>query len=114
MGRTMDESDSWQGTAGLASDIRYYGTWLREEAYKRIGHLYPKAKLSDGSEATVIAWLWARTVPCANPACRINMPLMSTFQLSKKKNSAYWVKPMVNREANTISFEVQKHAGRCS
>ena len=109
MDRAMNESDSWQGTAGLASDIRYYGTWMREEAYKRLSHLYPKAKLPDGSEATVITWLWARTVPCANPACRINMPLMSTFQLSKKRNSAYWVKPIVTREANTLSFEVQKH-----
>ena len=111
MSEAMDDSDSWQGTAGLASDIRYYGTWMREQAYKRIGHLYPKAKLPDGSEATVIAWLWARTVPCANPACGINMPLMSTFQLSKKKNNAHWVKPVVNRETNTISFEVQQHAG---
>ena len=111
MSEAMDDSDSWQGTAGLASDIRYYGTWMREQAYKRIGHLYPKAKLPDGSEATVIAWLWARTVPCANPACGINMPLMSTFQLSKKKNNAYWAKPVVNPETNTVSFEVQKHAG---
>ena len=101
----------WRGTAGLADDIRYYGAWMREQSYRRIGHLYQKAKLPDGSEATVIAWLWARTVPCANPACRINMPLMSTFQLSKKKNNTYWVKPMVNRETNTIGFEVQKHAG---
>ena len=111
MGEAVDDSDSWQGTAGLASDIRYYGTWMREEAYKRIGHLYPKAKLPDGSEATVIAWLWARTVPCANPACGIDMPLMSTFQLSKKKNNTHWVKPVVNRETNIILFEVQKHAG---
>ena len=111
MHTVMDESAPWKGTAGLASDIRYYGEWMRKEAYKRIGHLYPKAKLPDGSEATVIAWLWARTVPCANPACRIDMPLMSTFQLSKKRNRAYWVKPIVNRETNTISFEVQKHAG---
>ena len=111
MHKAADESDVWKGTAGLASDIRYYGTWMREEAYKHIGHLYPKAKLPDGSETPVTAWLWARRVPCANPACQIDMPLMSTFQISKKKKNAYWVKPMVNRGSNTISFEVQKHAG---
>ncbi len=111
MHKALQESSPWKGTAGLASDIRYYGVWMREEAYKRIGTLYPKAELPDGSEVPVIAWLWARTVPCANPACRIDMPLMSTFQLSKKRNSAHWVKPMVNRETNTIGFEVQKHAG---
>lgn len=75
----------WKGTAGLAADVRYYGRWMREEAYKRIGHLYPKAQLPDGTSATVVAWLWARTVPCSNPACGLEMPLMKTFQLSKKE-----------------------------
>ena len=55
----------WKGTAGLAADIRYYGAWMREEAYKRIGHLYPKVQLPDGTSATVVAWVWARTVPCS-------------------------------------------------
>ena len=68
----------WRGTSGLADDIRYYGAWMREEAFKRIGHLYPKAKLPDGSDATVIAWLWTRTVPCPNPACGVQMPLLKT------------------------------------
>ena len=99
------------GTAGLADDIRYYGTWMREEAFKRIGHLYPKAKLPDGSEATVIAWLWARTIPCPNPACGIQMPLLKTFQLSQKKNNKYWTKPVIDYEAKCISFVVQKHSG---
>ena len=75
----------WRGASGLADDIRYYGRWMREEAFKRIGHLYPKAKLPDGSDATVIAWLWARTVPCPNPACGVQMPLKTTFQASKKR-----------------------------
>ncbi|MXY28222.1 DUF1156 domain-containing protein [Candidatus Poribacteria bacterium] len=97
----------WKGTAGLADDIRYYGAWMREEAYKRIGHLYPKAELPDGTAATVVAWLWARTVPCINPACGLQMPLMKTFQLSKKKGNEHWVKPVVDRKSNTISWVVQ-------
>ncbi|RKU36782.1 hypothetical protein C6496_12320, partial [Candidatus Poribacteria bacterium] len=97
----------WKGTAGLTADIRYYGAWMREEAYKRIGHLYPKAQLPDGTEATVVAWLWARTVPCVNPACGLQMPLMKTFQLSKKKGNEHWVKPVIDRESNTISWVVQ-------
>ena len=97
----------WRGAAGLADDIRYYGQWMREEAFKRIGHLYPMAKLSDGSEATVIAWLWARTIPCPNPACGMNMPLMRTFQLSKKRGNTHWTKPIIDREANTTSWIVQ-------
>ena len=99
----------WKGTAGLADDIRYYGAWMREEAYKQIGHLYPKAQLPNGTSATVVAWLWARTIPCANPACGLQMPLVKTFQLSKKKGNEHWVKPVVDRESNTISWVVQTH-----
>ena len=97
----------WRGAAGLISDIGYYGKWMREEAFKRIGHLYPKAKLPDGGEATVIAWLWVRTVPCPNPACGIAMPLIKTFQLSRKVNNLYWTKPIIDRKTKTVSFVVQ-------
>ena len=97
----------WKGTAGLVDDIRYYGAWMREAAYKEIGHFYPKAQLQDGNSATVVAWLWARTIPCSNPACGLQMPLMRTFQLSKKKGNEHWVKPVVDRESNIISWGVQ-------
>ena len=103
------EQVPWRGAAGLANDIRYYGNWMREEAFKRIGHLYPKAKLPDGGEATVIAWLWARTVPCPNPACGVAMPLMTTFQLSKKPTNRHWTKPVCDRETNSVSFHAQNH-----
>src|SRR5579883_3001105 len=69
----------WKGAEGLAEDVRYYGKWMRDEAWKRIGHLYPKVTLPKeygGGEATVIAWIWARTVKCPNPACRTQMPLI--------------------------------------
>ena len=89
--------DHWPGSTGLAADVRHYGKWMRTEAYKRIGHLYPKAKLSAGVEATVIAWLWARTVTCPNPACRAEMPLVSSFWLSKKKGRRAWIEPEVDR-----------------
>ena len=103
------EQIPWRGAAGLADDIRYYGRWMREKAFERIGHLYPKAKLPDGGEATVIAWLWARTIPCSNPACGIRMPLMKTFQLSRKTGNQHWTRPVVDRASNSISFEVQNH-----
>ena len=99
----------WRGASGLANDIRYYGAWMREEAFKRIGHLYPKAKLPDGSDATVIAWLWARRVPCPNPACGVQMPLIKTFQLSKKRDNKHWTKPVVDYGAKHVSFVVQHH-----
>ena len=104
----------WRGTSGLADDIRYYGAWMREEAFKRIGHLYPKAKLPDGSDTTVIAWLWARTVTCPNPVCGIQMPLQTTFQVSKKHSNEHWTKPILDYEARRISFVIQKHGGGIS
>lgn len=102
---------AWRGAAGLAADIRYYGNWMRQQAFNRIGSLYPKAKLPDGTEATVIAWLWARTVPCNNPLCGADMPLLTTFQVSKKTNNKHWLKPIVHRDTQppTISFQIQTH-----
>ena len=86
-------NQGWKGATGLAEDVRYYGEWMKQEAYKRIGHLYPKAKLEDGSEATVIAWIWARTVKCPNPACGCEMPLVKSFTLSKKKGKEAYIQP---------------------
>ncbi len=94
----------WPGATGLAEDVRRYGHWVRDEAEKRIGHLYPKAKLPDGSEATVIAWIWARTVTCPNPACGGTMPLVRSFWLGKKKGKERYVEPVV--EGKRVRFEI--------
>lgn len=95
--RTKLGSDrSWSGAKGLAEDVRYYGEWMKQEAFRRIGHLYPKVQVpaeQGGGEATVIAWKWARTVKCPNPACGCEMPLASSFVLSKKKGKEAWVEP---------------------
>ena len=89
-------ADTWPGATGLAEDVRYYGEWMKAQAFKRIGHLYPKVKIpkeQGGGEATVIAWIWARTVKCPNPACGCEMPLTSSFVLSKKKGKEAWIEP---------------------
>jgi putative DNA methylase len=94
----------WSGARGLADDIRYYGKWMRDEAEKRIGYLYPKVTLPrehGGGEATVIAWLWVRTVTCPNPACGVQMPLTSKWWLSKKKGKEAWVEPHIDH-TNTL------------
>lgn len=87
--------NAWSKATGLAEDVRRYGAWMRDEAEKRIGHLYPKATLEDGSEANVIAWIWARTVTCPNPACGIEMPLVRSWWLGKKKGKEAYVVPTV-------------------
>ena len=105
--RQKQQISSWSGAQGLAADVRYYGQWMRDQAFQRIGHLYPQVKLPPeygGSEATVIAWLWARTVKCPNPACGIHTPLISSFVLSSKKGRETYIIQKINGQ--DISFEV--------
>lgn len=94
----------WPRASGLAEDVRRYGQWMRDEAEKRIGHLYPKATLPDGSKATVIAWIWARTVTCPNPACGIEMPLVRSWWLGKKKGKEAYVVPKIVE--GKVEFEI--------
>lgn len=99
--------DSWVGNNGLAADVEYYGAWMKEEAARRIGHLYPKVRVpaeQGGGEATVIAWLWARTVKCPNPACGHEAILVRSFDLSKKKGKEWHVEPIC--EGGEVRFEV--------
>lgn len=97
----------WSGNAGLAADVKYYGAWMKEEAQRRIGDLYPKVQLpaeQGGGEATVIAWLWARTVKCPNPACGHEAILVRSFDLSKKKGKEWHVEP--HCEGGEVRFDV--------
>lgn len=106
--RARAHISSWEGNAGLAADVEHYGAWMRDAAFARVGHLYPKVKAPgrglDGDEATVIAWIWARTVRCPNPACGCEAPLVRSFDLSKKKGKEHHVVPCCDHGA--LSFEV--------
>ena len=109
----------WKGAQGLAEDVRYYGRWMRDEAQLRIGHLYPKIEVTPemlgprpdltsyvGRELTVIAWLWARTVPSPNPAfANVHVPLASTFMLSTRKGQEAYLEPIL--EDDRYRFEVR-------
>jgi len=90
----------WKGAQGLAEDVRYYGEWMKQKAFEKIGHLYPKI---DGK--TVIAWLWTHTVKCPNPACGCEMPLASSFVLTTKGKGIY-VQPII--EGKTIRYEIRE------
>ena len=103
--------DDWHGARGLADDVAYYGKLLKEKAFAKIGHLYPKVKIPEtGQEATVIAWLWARTVKCPNPACACEMPLVKSFWLSKKTGREVYIEPTV--EGKKVRFEVRCGKGK--
>jgi putative DNA methylase len=110
---------TWNGAEGLAEDVRHYGQWMREEAEKRIGKLYPKIAVTTkmakersdlkpyaGQELTVIAWLWARTVKSPNPAfANVDVPLVSTYLLATKDKKQAYVRPVV--ESGDYRFEVR-------
>jgi len=110
---------TWRGAEGLAEDVRYYGKWIRDEAEKRIGHLYPKIEITEamardrqdlkplvGRRLTVVAWLWSRTVKSPNPAfASVDVPLASTFMLSTKPGKEAYVEPVI--EAGGYRFTVK-------
>ena len=112
---------AWSGAEGLAEDVRYYGKWMRDEAEKRIGHLYPKLKITKdmakdrpdlaayiGQELTVIAWLWARTVASPNPAVGgVHVPLVRSFWLTTKKGKEAFIEPIIDRKSNSYRFVVR-------
>ena len=97
---------AWRGYSGLADDIRYYGHLVGEDVFKRVGRFYPSVSLETGSVATVVAWLWANTVPCPSPACEINMPLIRSFQISRHKDRPRWIRPMVTPHRKSIAWDV--------
>ncbi|MDP2181896.1 MAG: DUF1156 domain-containing protein [Actinomycetota bacterium] len=112
----------WKGAQGLAEDVRYYGQWMRDEAEKRIGHLYPKVEVTAemasvradlkqyaGRKLTVIAWLWARTVKSPNPAfANVDVPLASTFMLSTKEGKEAYVEPVIENGGYRFTVKVGK------
>lgn len=113
---------TWKGAQGLAEDVRYYGKWMRDEAEKRIGHLYPKIEITKdmakerpdldqyvGTSLTVIAWLWARTVKSPNPAfAHVDVPLASTFMLATKAGKEAYVEPVIENGGYRFTVKVGK------
>jgi putative DNA methylase len=120
--KELDLEREWPGATGLAEDVRYYGAWMREEAKKRIGHLYPPVEITAeiakerpdlkplvGRKLTVIAWLWARTVKSPNPAfSHVDVPLVASFVLSNKASQEAYLKLNISGESYTFSLQLGK------
>ncbi|OYN79550.1 DUF1156 domain-containing protein [Mycolicibacterium sphagni] len=107
-GLADSEIQDWSGTSGLAADVAEYGTWMRNEALTRIGHLYPDV---DGH--SVVGWIWTRTVTCPNPACQIELPLVRSWWLGKKKGKETYVLPVIIDDPShpsgmRVKFEIGK------
>ena len=100
---------TWERAQGLAADVEAYGRWMRDEAERRIGHLYPDASGPDGEKLTPIAWIWARTVESPDPSWSGHVPLVASWTLSKKKGKpTVWIEPIIDRKSQTISYEIHE------
>ena len=100
---------TWDRAQGLATDVEAYGRWMRDEAERRIGHLYPDATGPDGEKLTPIAWIWARTVESPDPAWSGHVPLVASWVLANRSGKLKtWIEPIIDRDAQTITYEIRK------
>jgi len=120
LGMILDLPKVWPGATGLAEDVRRYGAWIRAEAQKQLGHLYPLAEVTPdmiherpdleplvGQKLTVVAWLWARTIKSPNPAfSHVDVPLASTFLLSNKDRKETYVLPIIEGDSYRFTVKV--------
>ncbi|MBN1136862.1 MAG: DUF1156 domain-containing protein [Anaerolineae bacterium] len=98
----MEGLDAPPAERTLADDVRRWGEWVLEEARQEIGQFY-----EDPDGGTVVAYLWARTARCPNPACGAEMPLVRQWWLARRgKRKRVALKPIVDRAENEITFEV--------
>jgi putative DNA methylase len=105
--------DEHPGLAGLTEDVLHYGSYVRDLAFAKIGNLYSPIQITSnlakdrvdlkaliGERLTVIAWIWARTAKCENPACGLVFPLIKSLSLSKRNKVA--LQPTISQKS--ISF----------
>lgn len=123
-----DQLKARRGAEGLAEDVRWYAAYLKEETLKKIGHLYPPVTISanilehnphlgskgvrDGDELPVVAWIWAHTVTCPNPACRAEIPLARSFWLSKDRKDKAWIEPLAEPVSHKVDYHVHVGMGQ--
>lgn len=85
-GHCPHNNENWGDLSGsennpLIADIKKWGSWILEEAKKEIGKFYPP----DPDGSIPIGYIWARTIPCQNPSCSAEIPLIRQYWLSKKE-----------------------------
>lgn len=108
------ELGSWTGARGIAEDVRHYARWMKDQAANRIGELYPTVDVpadQGGGRAIVIAWIWARTITCPNPACGSRMPLLNSMALSKRRGREAWLEPIPDRSRKVVDFKIRHGTG---
>jgi putative DNA methylase len=99
----------------LAYLVEKWANIILEEARETIGQFYP-AESADGLAGakkleredgwTPVGYVWARTIPCQNPACGAEIPLIKQFWLAQKKNKRIAYRPVVDRADKRVDFEL--------
>jgi len=84
----------------LLEDVKKWGDWVLQEAKKEIGRFYPEGK----DKSVPVGYMWARTIPCQNPSCNAEIPLMRQFWLAKKQNKEIALKPYVKH--GKVEFKI--------
>jgi putative DNA methylase len=87
----------------FADDLRHYGFLVQQAVEERLGSYYPRPAVG-----SPVAWLWARTAPCANPMCQVSVPLFGSPWLSKQKGREATVEAVV--QGDKVRFVVHQGA----
>ena len=99
---------AWSGSQGIAADVEHYAEWVRSEALRRIGHLYPDVPGPNGERETAIAWIWARTIESPDPTWSGRVPLVKSWILRKRKGKpTIWIEPIIDPESQSITYRVR-------
>lgn len=103
------ENRMYFGAEGLATDVAYYGKRVKEKAFKQLSASYPKVQTNKVKKSMAYSWIWVRTMKCPNPACGCQMPMATSYVLSKTKGHEYWAEPTVS--GKYVNFQI--HQGVC-
>jgi adenine-specific DNA methylase len=92
----------------LLQAVSAWGAWVLEEARKELEQFYPK----DADGSIPVGYLWARTLPCQNPACGAEIPLMRQTWLAKKDKKKIALRLIPNQHARRIDAQIVGADGR--
>ncbi|MFC2125662.1 DUF1156 domain-containing protein [Bacteroidota bacterium] len=98
--KKLFDDDETEMVNPLVEDVKYWGNWVLEKTKNEIGRFYPNEP--DGS--IPVGYIWARIIPCQNPACEAEIPLMRQFWLAKKKKKKISLFPFV--ENKSVQFKI--------
>jgi adenine-specific DNA methylase len=96
--RDMFDVEDDRNASPLLVAVKAWGEWVLEEARRELERFYPKDE--DGS--IPVGYIWARTLPCQNPGCGAEIPLMRQTWLAKKANKKVALRLVPNRAARRI------------